>query len=471
MTALLWLRRDMRVHDHPALRTALAEHEEIVPVFCLDDRLLHGRHASGPRTQFLLESLADLDASLRERGGALIVRRGRPEPELLALAEQTGAGAVYFTRDVTPFARQRGALAHDAFAAAGLEARACPGLTVVDDVGAVRSADGRPYTVFSPFWRNWRAVARREVLDAPRRVPVPSGLDTGAIPSLAGLGLVQEVPDPPPGGERAGRERMSAWLRSGVARYDRGEALDADATSRLSPYLHLGCVSPRELEAGLPAEGKGPGAFRRQLCWRDFYHHLLLARPANAHTELQERFRDLRWSDDEDRFEAWAEGHTGFPLVDAGMRQLRREGWMHNRARLVVGSFLTKDLGIDWRRGERFFMRLLVDGDEANNNGNWQWIASVGADSQPAYRRMYNPARHMERFDPEGRYVREHVPELRPVPDRYLREPWEMPEDVQRQVGCVIGRDYPEPIVDRRLAREAAKERYREAAARASGVP
>jgi deoxyribodipyrimidine photo-lyase len=225
-------------------------------------------------------------------------------------------------------------------------------------------------------------------------------------------------------------------------------------------------VSPRELEAGLPDDDAG-GAYRRQLCWRDFHHAVLLAFPDNAHREFQPRSRELTWSRDETGFAAWAEGRTGFPLVDAGMRQLHREGWMHNRARLVVGSFLTKDLAIDWRWGERFFMRMLVDGDEANNNGNWQWVASVGVDPAPAFRRMYNPARHQARFDPHGTYVREYVPELRGVPDEHLAEPWRMPLELQQQVGCVIGRDYPHPIVDRRAARAAALERYRALAERA----
>ena len=461
MTAILWLRRDLRVHDNLALRAALDGAERVVPVFCFDDRLLHGRHASGPRTEFLLQSLADLDGSLGQCGGGLVLRRGRPELELTALAEETGAEAIYFTQDVSPFARERGERTHSAFIEAGLEVHACPGLNIVDDVDDVRTQSGDPYTVFSPFWRNWMQVPRRDVMGAPRRVELPQALERGEIPSLSDLGLGQEVSDPPAGGEGPGRQRMSAWLRAGVRDYDRThDSLDTEGTSRLSPYLHFGCVSPRELEDRLPGEGKGVGAFRRQLCWRDFYHGVLRAFPDNAHHEFRERFRDLRWSHAEKRFEAWTEGRTGFPLVDAGMRQLRREGWMHNRARLVVGSFLTKDLGIDWRWGERWFMRLLVDGDEANNNGNWQWIASVGTDPQPYYRRMYNPARHMERFDPNGTYVREYVPELRAVPDRHLREPWKMPKATQEEVGCVIGRDYPRPLVDRRQARDAAKERY-----------
>ena len=267
--------------------------------------------------------------------------------------------------------------------------------------------------------------------------------------------------DPLPGGERAGRERLSRFVSDGVGEYtDNHDALGRDKTSRLSPYLHFGCLSPRELEERLPA-GKGPDAFRRQLCWRDFYMHVLLHFPRNARSEFQERYRgSISWSYAEKAFDAWCQGRTGYPLVDAGMRQLLREGWMHNRARLVVGSFLTKDLGIDWRWGERWFMRLLIDGDEANNNGNWQWIASVGVDPQPFFRRIYNPARHMERYDPRGDYVRRYVPELSEVPDAYLAEPWTMPEDTQEDCGCVIGEDYPEPIVDHKEARKEAFARY-----------
>jgi deoxyribodipyrimidine photo-lyase len=258
------------------------------------------------------------------------------------------------------------------------------------------------------------------------------------------------------------RERLSRFLADDVRGYGHGrDALGEDSTSRLSPYLHFGCLSPREIEQRLPG-GAGAEAFRRQLCWRDFHHHVLLHFPRNARSEFQERYRGkLSWSRARGRFERWCEGQTGYPLVDAGMRQLRLEGWMHNRARLVVGSFLTKDLGIDWRWGERWFMRLLVDGDEANNNGNWQWIASVGTDPAPVFRRIYNPARQMETHDPNGRYVRRYVPELANVPDEHLREPWTMPEQVQRAAGCVIGEHYPRPIVEHAQARREALERYR----------
>jgi deoxyribodipyrimidine photo-lyase len=459
MTAMLWFTRDLRVHDHPALRAALDGSDGVLPVFCFDDRLLAGRHASGPRTQFMLECLADLDEHL---GGLLVVRWGRPERELPALAREVKADQLHFSADSGPFARRRIERVTRALRDVGVDCFGHPGLHAIDSLDELSTQQGRPYTVFTPFHRAWLDAPRRAVLGRPRTLgSLPSGVRKGRLPSLAELGLEHEVEDPLPGGERAGRERLARFLREGVRRYgDNHDALGRDGTSRLSPYLHFGCLSPREIEERLP-RGKGAQAFRRQLCWRDFYHQVLLHHPRNARSEFQDRYRGaIAWSSSEKRYEAWCEGRTGFPLVDAGMRQLRREGWMHNRARLVVGSFLTKDLGIDWRRGERWFMRLLIDGDEANNNGNWQWIASVGVDPQPLFRRVYNPTRHMERYDPHGEYVRRYVPELRDVPDDYLREPWTMPEDVQREAGCVIGEDYPEPIVDHLEARREAFARY-----------
>ena len=462
-TGLAWFRRDLRLRDHPALRAALDRHDRVIPVFCFDDRLLHGRHASGPRTQFLLECLAELDDELRERGSGLVVRHGPPERELAELARDVSAEAIHFTADVSPFARRRGERTRRALADIGAEAVGHPGLNAVDEIAEVRTQQGRPYTVFSPFHRNWLDQERRPVLNAPAELPpLPSSLAKGRLPSLASLGLEQEVSDPAPGGESAATRTLARFLDGMIDEYtDNHDALGRDRTSRLSPYLHFGCLSVRQIEDRLPG-GKGAEAFHRQLCWRDFHHHVLLHFPRNAKSEFQDRYRGrIRWSYAKRPFEAWCEGRTGYPLVDAGMRQLRREGWMHNRARLVVGSFLTKDLGIDWRWGERWFMRLLIDGDEANNNGNWQWIASVGTDPQPPYRRIYNPALHMERYDPNGDYVRRYVPELRDVPDDFLREPWTMPAEVQRDSGCVIGTDYPEPIVDHREARAEALERYR----------
>jgi deoxyribodipyrimidine photo-lyase len=461
--AVLWLTRDLRLRDHPALRAALDAQELVVPAFCFDDRLLGGRHASGPRTRFLLECLADLRTGLQARGGDLVLRRGPPEREIVRLAGEIGARAVHATEDVGPFARRRADRVRRRCEVGGIALHEHPGLTAVDDVAGLRTRGGRPYTVFTPFHRAWLERERRPVLPPPRRIPpLPDGLEPGALPSLEELGLSRDVTEPLPGGESAGRARATRFLRGAVHKYASArDRLAADGTSRLSPYLHLGCLTPRQLEERLP-RGRGADAFRRQLAWRDFHHHVLANHPGNARAELQDRYRGaIRWNRSRRDFDAWREGQTGYPLVDAAMRQLRREGWIHNRARLVAASFLTKQLGIDWRWGERWFMRLLLDGDEANNNGNWQWIASVGTDPQPAFRRLYNPARHQERFDPDGSYVRRYVPELRPVAAEYLAEPCRMPPEEQRRVGCVIGEDYPEPIVDQREARQAALARYR----------
>lgn len=467
-TGIVWFRRDLRVRDHPALRAALASHERLVPVFCFDDRILHGRHESGSRTQFLLECLGELDSELRGRGSGLVIRHGKPEREIVAVALEAGASAVHFTREATPFGRERGERCRKAFVAAGLEAHGYPGLHAIDDLHSILTREGRPYTVFSPFFKNWAEVERRDVLRAPGQLPpLPGGIAKGRLPTLGALGLKQEVADPARGGEPEGKDRLERFLSGPVERYrDSRDALGRDETSRLSPYLHFGCVTPRQIEARLPAGGDpykdGPAAFRRQLAWRDFYHHVVLFHPDNAKLEFQEKYRGtLRWNPPERHLRAWQDGMTGYPLVDAGMRQLRREGWMHNRARLVAASFLTKDLGVDWREGERHFMRYLIDGDEANNNGNWQWIASVGVDPQPPYRRIYNPALHMERYDPSGTYVRRYVPELRAVPDEYLREPWTMPAETQAECGVMIGEGYPAPIVDHKRGREEALERYR----------
>jgi deoxyribodipyrimidine photo-lyase len=459
---ILWLRRDLRLADHPAMGAAVDEGEPVVPVFCFDQRLLRGRHRSGPRTQFLLECLRDLDRSLRERGSGLVIRYGAPERELVGLVKELPARTVHATADVGPFARRRDERVRAALERAGATLDTHPGLFAVDDPGSIRTQAGQPYSVFTPFYRAWMRAPRRSPGRAPDRLPeLPRRVRKGRIPKLAQLALRQEVESPAPGGERAARARVREFLERGLDRYgEERNALSAGATSALSPYLHFGCVSALELEQRLPASA-GAEEFRRQLCWREFYAHVLGAFPANARSEHQQRYRGtITWSHARQRFAAWCEGRTGYPIVDAAMRQLLREGWMHHRGRLIAGSFLTKDLGIDWRWGERWFMRLLIDGDEANNNGNWQWIASVGVDPQPPARRIYNPARQQARFDPDGEFVRRYLPELELVPDAYLAEPWTMPRNVQLEAQCVIGRDYPPPIVDHNRARREAIARY-----------
>lgn len=467
-TALLWYRRDLRIADHPALTHAMREFRRVVPVFVLDDALLRGRFASGPRTTFMLGCLRVLDDALRERGSGLVVRHGPPDRELVALADEVCADAVLWTSDVAPYARARDTRVTEALRTAGI--RALPqGGTYVVDISKPRTRAGKPFTVFSPFYRSWRELHRRPVHRAPAQLPaLPSGLRKGRLPSLHALGVdgagvvVEPFREP---GEPAARAALAAWLDGPIDRYDeRHDRLPDPGTSGLSPYLRWGCLSAAECEARAARRGgAGAEAWVRQLCWRDFYAHVLLLHPANARKEFQQRYRGLAWHDDAEAFAAWREGRTGYPLVDAGMRQLARTGWMHNRARMVVGSFLTKDLHLDWRLGEAHFEGLLLDGEPAQNNGNWQWIASVGVDPSPYFRRMFNPILQQKKFDPDGLYVRRWVPELRNVPDARLTEPWKMSALEQEAAGCVIGRDYPAPIVEHAVERELAIERYRAA--------
>lgn len=472
--AVVWFRRDLRVHDHPALTAALAAHERVVPLYVLDDRLIHGRYASPARARFMLGCLRELDGALRERGSGLVVRHGTPEAEVRAVAREAGAGAVYWTSDVAPYARRRDARVTEALGRDDVAARPCGGGYLVD-VSRPRTQGGTPYTVFSPFHRAIAGVERRPVHRAPGALAaLPSALRKGRLPSARALGVDGDGDVPEPAvepGEGAARAALERWLgERGIDGYaDAHDALAADpGTSSLSPYLRWGCLSARECEERAARRGgAGAAAFQRQLAWRDFYAHQLLMFPDNVRDEFQERYRrTLRWADDEDALRAWKDGQTGYPLVDAGMRQLARTGWMHNRARLVVGSFLTKDLHIDWREGERWFARLLLDGEPAQNNGNWQWVASTGADPAPYFRRLFNPMIQQRKFDPDGAYVRRWVPELRDVPAARLVEPWTMSDAEQRAAGCVIGEDYPPPIVDHAEEREVAKARYGAAAGR-----
>ena len=432
-TALVWFRRDLRVHDHPPLRAALDAHDRVVPVFVLDDRLLDGRHASGSRTRFMLECLTDLRSALQQRGGDLVIVRGTPEHELPALAREHGATKVYFASDASPFAMRRDHRVEEALRQAGVEPRRTPG-NFVADIGKPK-----PYAVFTPFWRAWKELPRRELHGAPRAVPTPSDLRAGELPRLK---LHDLVPDPLKGGETEGRKRMHAWLRDGIDTYAQHHDRVSGGTSMLSPYLHFGCVSARELEA----KAQRHDAYTRQLAWRDFYAHVLLHNPKNAQHAYRSELDDIAWDGDDEHFDAWREGRTGYPIVDAGMRELTATGWMHNRARLITACFLVKDLHIDWRRGERHFMKLLLDGDEANNNGNWQWISSVGVDPAPVSRRLYNPMLQQERHDPKGEYVRRWVPELENVPLAKLARPWEA--------------GHEDPIVDHAVERRRTLDAY-----------
>ncbi len=430
------------MHDQPALADAAAGGRPLAPLFVLDDRLVG---TSPNRLAFLLDALHDLRASLRERGADLAVRRGDPVEETLRLAHELGADAVHASSDVSAFAQAREERLARACADARVELQTRPSTTAVAP-GALTPAGGDCYRVFTPYYRRWSQV-RLGLARTPRRLtPVP-GLKPGRIPALRTLSERAPSPELPKGGETAGREQLTRWLSNGLADYgERGELLVPGASSRLSPYLHLGCLSAAEV-VQRAREHEGAEPFVRQLCWRDFYHQLLAANPQTRHQDL--RPRGDRWSRSEQAYERWRDGRTGYPIVDAAMRQLQREGWMPNRARLVVGSFLTKTLYVDWRRGERHFFDLLVDGDVASNVGNWQWVAGTGADTRP--NRVLNPERQAKRFDPHGDYVRTYVQELAHVEGAAVHEPWKLDPRP----------DYPERIVDHAEAAERFRARRR----------
>ncbi|MFC4056129.1 cryptochrome/photolyase family protein [Actinomadura syzygii] len=426
-TSVLLFTRDLRVHDNPALAAA-SEADHVVPLFVFDDTILGGRFAAPNRVCFLLDSLADLRASLRELGGDLVVRRGDPVAEAGRLAKETHASALFLGDERSAYATRRLARLRGL----DLDVSACPGVTVVPP-GDLVPAGGDHYRVFTPYWRAWEAARWRPVADPPRDVRLPPGVRPGPLPRRADLTSGAPSPDVAPGGERAGRERMAAWLRADAADYERvRDDLAADRTSRLGPYLKFGCVSPREL-----AEAS-PDAVRRQLAWRDFHHQVAAAFPGLARDDY--RPRGQRWNRDEDALAAWCDGMTGVPIVDAGMRQLHREGFMHNRARLITASFLTRDLGIDWRHGLRHFNDWLTDGDVADNAGNWQWVAGTGNSTRPG--QTMNPLRQASRFDPGGDYVRRYVPELADIDGRRVHRPWTLPAARRRTL------DYPPPIID-----------------------
>ncbi|MFZ5918922.1 MAG: cryptochrome/photolyase family protein [Chloroflexota bacterium] len=467
-TALWWLRRDLRLTDNPALAAALASADRVVPAFILDPALLDSPYVGEKRLAFLLAGLRQLDADLRARGSRLVVRRGDPQVELAALMYESNAEAILAEEDFSPYARNR-----DAQMAERLPLRLTGGLTV-HPPDAVLKADGAPYTVYTPFSRAWKALplpSRPNLVAAPERLPpVPDLLDlpTYQLPNLPSAALF-------PPGEAEAQRRLQAFVDGDdppIYHYaERRNRLDLDGTSQLSPYLRFGMLSARQaVAAAANAIAAAPEAQARhsaetwlnELIWREFYVSILHHLPEVRQRSFRADLRGITWQNDELAFAAWRQGRTGYPVIDAAMRGLVETGWMHNRARMIVASFLIKDLLIDWRRGERFFMQHLVDGDPAANNGGWQWTAGSGADAAP-YFRVFNPVLQGQKFDPHGTFVRRWLPELARVPDRFIHAPWQMPGDVQRQADCIIGQDYPAPIVEHAWARERALAVYAQA--------
>ncbi|EGX56900.1 deoxyribodipyrimidine photo-lyase [Streptomyces zinciresistens K42] len=432
---------DLRLHDHPPLRAALDGTEWTVPLFVRDRAVDAAGFAVPNRLAFLADCLRDLDTGLRERGGRLVLREGDLVDQVGKVAAEADADEVHMASDVSAHARRREEGLRRALEAEGVRLHVHDTVTTAVAPGAVTPAGSDHFAVFTPYFRRWSKERLRDPLRAPRTVRVPEGVGSDPLPVRGEVrGLSEGLAE---GGEEAGRTRLTAWLRHRVSAYeDRHDDLAGDATSRLSPHLHFGTLSPVELvHRARRAGGPGADAFVRQLAWRDFHRQVLASRPDAATADY--RARHDHWRSEREAGEdiaAWKEGRTGYPVVDAAMRQLRHEGWMHNRGRLLTASFLAKTLYVDWRVGARHFLDLLVDGDIANNQLNWQWVAGTGTDTRP--NRVLNPVAQARRYDPDGGYVRRWVPELAEVAGRAVHEPWRLPDDER------AGLDYPDRIVD-----------------------
>jgi deoxyribodipyrimidine photo-lyase len=402
-TAVVLFTRDLRVHDNPALHVACAAAERVVPLFVIDPDI----RVSERRRRFLAECLADLRASLRDRGADLVIREGDPVAEAVKVAREVDAFVIATATDASAYAQRREQELERACAGDRLALKLIDSVTIVPP-GRLRPAGGDHYRVFTPYWRSWLQHPWRAEVPAPQRMTTPDGIRPGRLPAAGrATGLMA-------GGETEACRRLAAWVAAADRYAERRNDLAGDPTSRLSPYLHFGCVSPLTVAARAGAATERSEEFLRQLCWRDFFHQVLRAFPALPRAPYRRAASEL-WSQDADALAAWQAGRTGVPVVDAGMRQLAAEGWLPGRARLITASYLTKHLGIDWRDGAAWFASQLLDADVANNSGNWQWVAGTGNDTKP-YRR-FSPARQAERYDPHGDYVRRWVPELAGVPD------------------------------------------------------
>ena len=469
---VVWFRRDLRIHDNPALAEGAASGRPVVPLFVLDEESPGVRPLGGASRWWLHESLRSLAEDLAGLGLSLCLRRAPAADVLHEVVRETGAGRVVWNRCHEPASIACDSNVETALRAAGVETESYGGSLLIEP-GEILTRQGAPYKVFTPFWRRVR-----ESYQAPPPHPAPKRPTPGpAIESdrLEGWRLQPTAPDWAGGlretweaGEAAARRRLAGFMDGAVERYgsDRDRP-DLEGSSRLSAHLHWGEIGPNQvwrasaplIEAAAPA-ATGAEALLRELAWRDFNHHLLVRFPHMVTENWRPAFDRFPWRDDPQSLAAWQEGRTGYPIVDAGMRELWHTGWMHNRARMIVASFLTKDLLVHWRHGEAWFRDTLVDADLANNVANWQWVAGSGADAQPFFR-IFNPVRQAEKFDPAGAYVRRWIPEISRLPDRWLHRPWEAPPDVLGEAGIELGRDYPLPMVDHAQARQRALRAYR----------
>ena len=448
--AIVWFRRDLRLHDHAALLTAARRADAALAVFFLDQRLL--APSSAVRRTFLYRCLRALDAQLDNR---LLVLDGRPEDQLPRVAEQVGAGSVHVSAETNPYGRERDERVREALAANGID-WVPTGSPYAVTPGRITKPDGSAYRVFTPFRRAWGRHGWPAPADTGKAI-----VDWVDPAALGGKSIPDDEPvqaQLPPAGETEALRRWEEFLDDGLDDYhQQRDRPDRSGTSRMSVYLHWGCLHPRTLLADLAGrEGHGAASYRNELAFREFYADVLWNWPDSARHNFDTRFDRMRLDTDHDaseRFECWSRGRTGFPIVDAGMRQLLAEGWMHNRVRMVVASFLVKDLHLPWWWGARHFMQHLVDADLASNQHGWQWAAGTGTDAAP-YFRIFNPTVQGEKFDPDGDYVRCHVPELRGIAGAGVHRPWRHDTAQAPQ--------YPGPVVDHAHERQEALARYGE---------
>ncbi|HEX7879374.1 MAG TPA: deoxyribodipyrimidine photo-lyase [Candidatus Eisenbacteria bacterium] len=477
MRALHWFRKDLRLDDNTALAAACAESNgDVVTAYISEPTILSRPDMAAVRMRFVLESLADLSRALGDAGGGLILRHGDAAEELARLARETGANVVHANAEYEPDLAVRDRQVMDRLAADGVRVQWHHDRFLVAP-GSVMNAAGEPFVVYTPFRR--ACEARGLPPPAPGVTRLPEPRDTAGAPltsrrlaTLQDLGMTTDQ-DHWPGGAAAGEAALARFIGKPLFDYipDR-DRLDRAGTSQLSHHLRFGTLSPRRVvhETSRALESGAPGAAARnsvehfisELRWRDFYGHVMHHFPHVVSGAFRKPYDSLRWVNDDAAFAAWCAGQTGYPVVDAAMRQLARTGWMHNRARMIVASFLTKDLLVDWRRGERWFMNHLVDGDPASNNGGWQWAAGTGTDAQP-YFRIFNPVLQGKRFDPDGAYVRKWVPELSGLSADLIHEPWSARPMDLAAAGVALGETYPEPICDHAERRKLALELYGEA--------
>lgn len=463
---IVWFRRDLRTEDHTALLHASRTGLPLVPLFVFDRPLIDRLPSDGAAFDFQAAALRELDAGVAALGGRLIVRHGDSLEVHRRLIAECAPAALYHNRDYEPSARARDAAVERLYRSHGVEVKTFKD-HLLHEPDEVLTPDGRPYVVFTPFANTWKKLPLPLPEGKPRPFRTPS-LPSDPIAGAKELGRGVLIPEPAfEGGASHAVKRWKTFLRRSAAGYATGRDLPGtDGTSRMSAHLRFGCISIRRmaedcraLAAGLPPEGAASvRKYVDELIWREFYQAVLWHHPRLVESNYREEFDRLPWRREERLFTAWREGRTGFPLVDAGMRELNRTGWMHNRVRMVVASFLTKDLMHDWKLGEKVFEEKLLDIETASNNGGWQWSASTGVDPRPL--RIFNPRLQAERYDPEGTYIRRHVPELRDVPARWIHAPHEMPRAAQQEARCLIGVHYPAPIVDHAAASAAYKHAF-----------